>query len=241
MTVHEVSRMAGISVRTLQYYDRIGLLKPAGRTAAGYRQYDESNLDTLRQILLFRELEVPLSEIRRILRDPAESRESVLREQIRLLNEKKQRLERLIAYADALTRRNDMDFSVFREKRGEYAARAEKQWGDTPEYREYKEKSRDVSPERELEQADEFMALFAEFGRMKAGDPDAPAVRLQVKKLQDTITANYYACSDEILCSLAEMYTAGGEFTENIDAAGGPGTAAFTAEAIRRYCGKQVR
>ena len=240
MTVHEVSRLAGISVRTLQYYDRIGVLKPAGRTAAGYRQYDEGNLETLRQILLFRELEVPLSEIRRILADPAADRDGILKEQLRLLNERKQRLERLIAYADALTKTGgkDMDFSVFREKRGEYAARAEQQWGETPEYREYREKTKNATAEQELEQAGEFMALFEEFGRMKAGDPGAPAARLQVKKLQDYITAHYYTCTDAILRSLADMYGAGGEFTENIDAAGGPGTAVFAAEAIRRYCRK---
>ena len=64
MTVHEVSSLTGVSIRTLQYYDRIGLLRPAGYTDAGYRLYDDAVLDTLQQILLFRELEFPLKDIK---------------------------------------------------------------------------------------------------------------------------------------------------------------------------------
>ena len=70
MTVNEVSRLTGVSIRTLQYYDRIGLLKPASYTEAGYRLYDEASLEMLQQILLFRELEFPLKEIRKILDSP---------------------------------------------------------------------------------------------------------------------------------------------------------------------------
>ena len=68
MTVHEVSRLTGVSIRTLQYYDKIGLLRPAEYTGAGYRLYDGEALETLQQILLFRELEFPLKDIRRIIR-----------------------------------------------------------------------------------------------------------------------------------------------------------------------------
>ena len=65
-TVHEVSKLTGVSIRTLQYYDKIGLLSPAERTAAGYRLYDDTALERLQQILLFRELEFPLKDIRKI-------------------------------------------------------------------------------------------------------------------------------------------------------------------------------
>ena len=78
MTVHEVSRLTGVSIRTLQYYDRIGLLHPAEYTDAGYRQYDDAALETLQQILLFRELEFPLKDIRRIIQSPAFDRQKAL-------------------------------------------------------------------------------------------------------------------------------------------------------------------
>ena len=67
MTVNEVSKRTGVSIRTLQYYDRIGLLNPAGRTEAGYRLYDDAALERLQQILLFRELEFPLKDIQTTL------------------------------------------------------------------------------------------------------------------------------------------------------------------------------
>ena len=70
MTVNEVSKLTGVSIRALQYYDTIGLLPPAGYTEAGYRLYDDTAMERLQQILLFRELEFPLKEIKRILDSP---------------------------------------------------------------------------------------------------------------------------------------------------------------------------
>ena len=85
MTVNEVSRLTGLSVRTLQYYDKIGLLPPSGYTEAGYRLYDDTALETLQQILLFRELEFPLKEIKGIIQSPAFDRQKALDQQIELL------------------------------------------------------------------------------------------------------------------------------------------------------------
>lgn len=70
MTVHEVSKLAGVSIRTLQYYDKIGLLHPTGYTDAGYRLYDDADLERLQQILLFRKLEFPLKDIKAIINSP---------------------------------------------------------------------------------------------------------------------------------------------------------------------------
>ena len=141
MTVHEVSRLAGVSVRTLQYYDQIGLLRPAGYTEAGYRLYDDAALETLQQILLFRELEFPLKEIRQIMESPSFDRSKALDQQIGLLQLRKERLERLIGLAREIKKtgvKPPMDFSAFDTKKlDEYAARAKASWGATPEYREY--------------------------------------------------------------------------------------------------------
>ena len=88
--------------------------------------------------------------------------------------------------------------------------------------------------------ADQFMGIFAEFGLMLGLDPADEKVQLQVKKLQDYISAHYYHCTDEILSGLGKMYSAGGEFTENIDKVGGAGTAVFTGKAIEIYCSGRV-
>ena len=93
-----------------------------------------------------------------------------------------------------------------------------------------------MSDEDELAMVDEFMQIFAEFGQMMALEPSDEEVQVQVKKLQDYITEHFYTCTKEILNGLGKMYSAGGEFTENIDKAGGSGTAVFTAKAIEVYC-----
>ena len=98
-TVNEVSKRTGVSIRTLQYYDKIGLLHPAQYTQAGYRLYDEKGLERLQQILLFRELAFSLKEIEEILQSPDFDREKVLDQQIEMLTMKKEHLENLITFA----------------------------------------------------------------------------------------------------------------------------------------------
>ena len=140
MTVKEVSNLTGVSIRTLQYYDKIGLLHPAHRTQAGYRLYDDTALERLQQILLFRELEFSLEDIRKILKNPEFDREKALEQQITLLTLKKQHLEKLIALAEKIrtTGGNVMDFNAFdTQKIREYAERAKKEWGETTEYQEF--------------------------------------------------------------------------------------------------------
>ena len=120
MTVHEVSKLTGVSIRTLQYYDNIGLLHPAEYTEAGYRLYDDTALETLQQILLFRELEFPLKEIKGIIESPAFDRQKALDQQIELLQLKKEHLENLIVLARGIKTtgvKRNMDFSAFDTKK----------------------------------------------------------------------------------------------------------------------------
>lgn len=241
MTVNEVSKLTGVSIRALQYYDKIGLLSPAGYTESGYRLYDDAALEMLQQILLFRELEFPLKEIRKIISSPDFDKKKALEEQITLLTMKKEHLENLIGFAREIQMKGEttMDFSVFdTQKIDEYAKQAKQRWGKTDAYKESVQKAAGRSKEEEQNIAKEFMQIFAEFGELKNTKPESGAAQEQVKKLQDYITEHYYKCSDDILYSLGQMYAAGGEFTENIDWAGGAGTAQFTAEAIQIYCGK---
>ena len=232
--------MTGLSIRALRYYDRIGLLRPAARTEAGYRLYDETALEALQQILLFRELEFPLKDIRRIIQSPSFDRDKALEQQIGLLEMKKERLERLISLARGVRKKGadmTMDFSAFDTKKlDEYAAQARASWGATPEYREYERKSKGRTRQEEEALGSSMMGIFAEFGAIRKEDPASGRAQALVRKLRDFITEHYYTCSDQVLSGLGQMYAAGGAMTENIDRAGGAGTAAFAAEAIRAFC-----
>ena len=130
-----------------------------------------------------------------------------------------------------------MDFSVFdTEQMDTYAAEAKRQWVHTDAYAEYADKSRGRTKETEASLAEGLMLIFADFGKCKDADPASADAQALVKRLQAYITENYYRCTPQILKGLGSMYAAGGAFTENIDKAGGEGTAAFTARAINVYC-----
>ena len=241
MTVHEVSKLTGVSIRALQYYDKIGLLKPTGYTQSGYRLYDDTALETLQQILLFRELEFPLKEIKEIISSADFDREKALEQQITLLTMKKEHLENLISLAREIQYKGErtMDFSAFdTSKIEEYTRRAKEQWGNTAEFKESEEKAKGRTKEEEKDVMVQFMQIFTEFGAIKDQAPDGAEAQSKVKKLQDYITKHFYQCSDEILSGLGQMYAADGEFKENIDRAGGEGTAVFVSDAICCFCGK---
>ena len=238
MTVHEVSKLAGVSIRTLQYYDTIGLLHPAGYTDSGYRLYDDTDLKRLQQILLFRELEFPLKEIRRIMENPDFDQAKALSQQIDLLTLRRKHLDDLLKLARQLRRKgeNNMDFKAFdTSKIDEYAEKAKASWGDTKEYKEYEAKHGKRSSSDSKKAAEGLMAIISDFAPLREKDPSDAAVQAQVKKLQDFISENYYSCTKETLSGLGKMYAAGGDFTKNIDAAAGDGAASFINEAIQIY------
>ena len=239
MTVNEVSKLTGVSIRTLQYYDKIGLLHPAEYTEAGYRLYDDAALETLQQILLFRELEFPLKDIKKIVGS------------------------NLIDLAKGLKLRGvrHLKFDAFDTRKiDEYAAQAKAAWGTTPAYKEFEQKSKGRTREEDQNIAQGLMDIFAEFGAIKGAeagakkdkelgilkgaeheaikgaDPASEEAQALVKKLQDYITQHFYNCTKEILSGLGKMYAGGGDFTKNIDSYGGEGTAEFVHQAIEIYC-----
>lgn len=116
----------------------------------------------------------------------------------------------------------------------QYAKEAEKTWGHTAAYREFAEKN--LTKEQQQTAGAGLMAIFKDFAACKDGAPDAPQAQAAVQTLQAYISAHFYSCSNDVLKGLGQMYGAGGEFTENIDAYAGAGTAAFAAKAIEAYC-----
>lgn len=235
-SVHEVSALSGISVRTLHYYDEIGLLVPAKITEAGYRQYDEENLERLQQILLFRELEFPLKEIKEIMASPCFAKKRAIEDQIRLLNAKKEHFEELIALAENIRKEGKvMSFEAFDDQKSKrYKEEARKRWGATEAYHEFEKKG--LSQAQENAAGEGLMCIFEAFGAIKDRQADSPEAQALVEKLRGYISEHFYTCTKTILSGLGQMYAAGGEMTENIDRAGGEGTARFAADAIAIYC-----
>lgn len=114
MTVKEISKLTGISVRTLHYYDETGLLKPTDKSEAGYRLYDDKALETLQQILFFREFDIPLKEIKAVVYNPNLDKNQILQMQRKMLVSKKERIENLISSIDDILKgENQMNFEIF--------------------------------------------------------------------------------------------------------------------------------
>ena len=240
-TVAEISKLAHISVRTLHHYDAIGLLTPTKVSESGYRYYDDAALERLYLILLYREIGFSLEEIKDLLDAPDYDRNRTLEKQVELLKAKVTHLQNRIQFANGikLTGVKNLKFDNWDPKKiDEYSAQAETLYGKTDAWKEFKQKSKGRSKDREKALGDGLMELFAVLGTMKDKSPDAPEVQTWVRQLQSYITQHYYNCSDQMLLGLSEMYAGGGAMTENIDAVGGKGTGEFARDAIRIFCSK---
>lgn len=238
-TVAQVSRLSGVSVRALHHYDEIGLLKPTAVTEAGYRLYDEAAVARLQTILLFRELDFPLKDIKRILGNPAFERKEALAQQIKLLTAKKERLEKLIALAEHTMNQGGctVDFSAFdKQKEEAYRREAKEKWGGTAAYAEYEARQGEAPPQgTDTGLAEQFM----QFGALKEKAPNSAEAVAQAAALQAYITEHYYTCTKPILAGLGLMYTEDERFRTYIDSVGGEGTAAFAGRAIAAYCDEE--
>lgn len=238
-TVGEISKMTGISVRTLHHYDEIGLLKPARVTDAGYRLYDDDALERLQHILMFRELQFSLKEIGEMLDAPDFDTRQALETQIRLLEMQREHLEHLIAMARQIQKKGEkmMDLRAFdQSKMDEYKKEAKAKWGNTEAWQAYEKKEKQG---KDFSRAgEEMMALFAELGKYREFAAADESVQQKIAALQNLITENFYPCTKEILRGLGRMYTQDERFRKNIDAAGGEGTAAFAGQAIEIFCSK---
>lgn len=238
-TVKQVSQLTGVSIRTLHHYDTIGLLKPTQVTEAGYRLYDDTALQRLHAILLLRQLQFPLKEIKSILDSPGFDQTEVLEQQIHLLELQRQHLTDLIAHARKIQKTGGsfMDFSVFDTSDIEkYAAEVKEKWGKTDAYQEFQRKTAGQSNAQLQTSGNALMDIFRQFGNIRHLSPAASEAQDLVARLQSFITGHYYTCTKQILFGLGQMYAAGDEMSENIDKAGGPGTGAFVRDAITIYC-----
>ncbi|PWL41252.1 MAG: MerR family transcriptional regulator [Clostridiales bacterium] len=242
-SVSEVAKLTGISVRTLHYYDEIGLLKPSELSESRYRYYDREALAELQQILFYRELDFPLREIREMMQSPGYDRREALRNHRELLKLKRERLDRLIGLADdTLKGEKDMSFEAFdvtavETARKQFAEETKSRWGNTSAYAESERRAGGYSKEDWTGIQAEMDGIFRSFAALVGKNPASPEAQELVRRWQVHITAHYYDCTEEIIAGLGEMYLCDERFQKNLDQYG-EGTAAFVSEAIRYYCGK---
>ena len=238
MLIKEFSSLTGVSVRTLHYYDEIGLLRPCEVDKfTSYRYYDENSLLRMQEILFYRELDFPLKSISKILSSPDYDKEKALSEQKRLLILKKERLERLITAIDSAKKGIDVMSAFDNSEFVKYKNEAEEKWGSTDAYKEYSKKSKAYSADKFSALSEGMDGIMGEFAQcMKEGNsPSSAEAQSLCRKLQTYISENFYNCTKEILSGLGQMYVYDERFRNNIDKHR-EGTAEYISEAIKFYC-----
>jgi DNA-binding transcriptional MerR regulator len=241
--VKEVAELTGVTVRALHHWDELGLLVPRARTEAGYRLYDDEDLLRLQQILIGRELGLPLEEIRRSLDDPRFDRRAALRAQRRELEARAGRTAAMIRAVDhALAALDEKEgattmdagklFEGFDAKA--YEAEAEERWGDTEAFKESRRRTQKYTPEDWQRHAAEQAAVYAAAAAlMHAGHAPESAEAMEVAERHRLLIDRwFYPCGPAMHRGLADLYEADARFAANIDKAAA-GLTPFLAAAIR--------
>jgi DNA-binding transcriptional MerR regulator len=243
LTVSQVARLAGVSVRTLHHYDEIGLLVPSGRSEAGYRLYEEPDLQRLQQVLFFKELGFPLEEIARIVRDPAFDLRAALQMQRRLLTERASRVQALIRAVDAALDSLEKGTAMTKEEMFEvfgdfdpaqYEDEVRERWGNTEAYKESARRTKHYTKKDWEQIKDESGQIILELAaQMEAGRaPTDPAVMALAERHRAHIDRWFYPCSHEMHRGLGELYVNDPRFTATFEKVRA-GLAEFTRDAFR--------
>ena len=243
-TIKEIAGLAGVTTRTLRYYDQIGLLLPADIGDNGYRYYNQDSLLKLQQILFFRELDVPLSEIQRIFNQPDFDLKSTLLQHKANLQKRACRLELLITTID-LTLENlegernmaaEDFFKGFDQSQYEHEVKA--RWGDTPQYAESQKKWATYSDEeKEAIKAEGGRITIDMVGEDENTPPDDPKVQTAIGEYYTYLNKYFYNCDVGFLRNLADMWEADPRFAVNYERIR-PGGSVFVRQAVHIYCNR---
>lgn len=226
-TVQQLATLAGVSVRTLHYYDEVGILTPAGVKRNGYRYYEEEELLKLQQILFFREIDLPLLEIKKILAAPSFNIEAALRDHHKLLLLKKERLDKLMQTIDKTIKKinneitmddKDLYGNFSKEEMEKYSEEAKQRWGHTDAYKESQVRAKKMGKEGLKKAGEEGGAISIAIGSaMKAGHaPESSETQLLIAKHYDWLR-NFYEPNLELYQGLGEMYVADERFKANYE------------------------
>lgn len=234
MRVKEVADLVGISVRTLHHYDAIGLLHPDTVTEAGYRKYSEKNLETVQQILFFKELGFSLRKIKEIIQDPFFDRLEALELQRQMIRKKRKRLDTILETIDKTISHekgesemtNKEKFAGFDFSKNPYEEEARKRWGDKV-VNDAKEKTANQDFEAQ------FNSIYRELAEIRHEAPTSDIAQKGIEKWFNMLNTmgNY---SLDAFKELGEMYVADERFTNNIDQFG-EGLAVFMRDAMNVY------
>ena len=237
MKVKEVADLVGISVRTLHHYDDIGLLRPASTTESGYRMYSNQNLETLQQILFFRELGFPLKKIKEIINSRSFDRAEALKLHRNMLLEKRSRLDKMIQTIDKtmqymkgeINMTDEEKFSGFDFSHNPYEQEARERWGDQA-VDESNAKLDKMSKEQGKSLEKEFDAIYKELAVIRHESPESDIAQEQIEIWFNFLNkiGNY---SLDAFKGLGQMYVDDARFTKNIDKFG-EGLAAFMCVAM---------
>ncbi|NFM79735.1 MerR family transcriptional regulator [Clostridium botulinum] len=240
--------MAGISVRMLHHYDKIGLLDPESVSDAGYRLYSDENLDRLQQILFFKELNFPLQEIKIILDSPNFNKKEALETHKQLLLEKKIRLEKIIQSVDKTISSIEggikmnkkevlgaFDMTEIEEHQKKYSEEVKNKYGNTSAYKESNEKTSKYTKEDWNNIMKDWDIIYKKLANLMDKNPDDKEVQEYIHQFREHISKNFYDCTPEIFRGLGELYVNDERFTANIDKYK-TGLSKFLREAINVYC-----
>ncbi|MGX5657754.1 MerR family transcriptional regulator [Geodermatophilus nigrescens] len=249
MNVGEVAALAGVTVRTLHHYDRIGLLSPSGRTAAGYRRYSAADLDRLHQVLLYRELGFPLEEVAALLDDPSADPAAHLRRQHRLLRDRLERTRAMVAAVEKEMEAMNMGISLTPEERfelfgdwlpEEYEREAEERWGETDAWAESRRRTAAYSKDdwvRIKAEGEDVEARMA--AALQAGvAPDSARAMDLAEEARQQISRWFYDCPPEMHAGIGRMYVEDERFAAHYERRA-PGLAQWVSTAVQANATRQ--
>jgi DNA-binding transcriptional MerR regulator len=245
--IKQVSRISGVTLRTLRHYDNIGLLKPSRQDENRYREYTDSDLDKLQQILLYKELGLDLVSIINILHKPGFSAAEALKDHSSQLAAKIARLQEIRNLVNnqinfinkGKTMKNEDKFKALNIKaindhEQRYAEETQAKYGHTDAYKESQKRYKKYSDAEKLAILQKGNEIYQEIADNMNLDPADPKIQALVAKWQQHITDNFYPCTNEILAGLGEIYITDQRFQKNIDKTK-TGLAEFISRAIRIY------
>ncbi|AOC55566.1 MerR family transcriptional regulator [Bacillus pumilus] len=241
MKVKEVAELFGISIRTLHHYDQIGLLIPKKVTDNHYRLYSEENLETLQQILFFRELGFPLKEIKKMMHNPSFDKKEAFILQRNMLLEKRNKFDKMIENIDKTLQHllgethytYKERFENMNMKFSQYGEEARHRWGNQT-VDEVGSKLNNLSKDEQIELSNRWNSIFNKLASLRNHSPKSKEVQIVIKQWYNFLNENFSYYSLDAFYGLGQLYIQDGRFTKNIDRYG-EGLASFVSEAMKVF------
>lgn len=242
LKVKEVAKIAGISVRTLRYYDEVGLLRPYVDPVNQYRYYQKKDLKRLWEILFLKELGFSIEQIRSFVESNITKQNEFLSLQKEELIMRKRRIDQMIDSVEQIQKKgfetnmlNDFNLEDIKKHQKKYEEEAKSKWGNTSAYKESNRRAKSYDVKTWERIGSESNAIYQGLANLMDQPVDHQDVQALVKQWQDLISKYFYPCGNDMLRGLGQMYISDNRFTINIDKTK-EGLANFMHLAIEHYC-----